>query len=204
MRFSFADAHRAAILTGMVFLISPLGPAGNLSAQSQSDNQAAPPAAAIACMTCHGQEGNSINPLWPSLAGQKPVYLANQIISYRDGVRKNPVMEPLVSHLSDQDVDELAEWYGGQTPAAHPSGTSEQANRGQQLAAYCIGCHGLGGITVNPEWPNLAGQHAPYQVQQLKAFQSGERYNASMTPIISAMTEADFEALAAYYSQRPQ
>lgn len=60
------------------------------------------------CAACHGPEGVSVNPLWPSLAGQQPVYLANQIKAFRDGARQDPTMQPFVTGLSDQDAEDLA------------------------------------------------------------------------------------------------
>lgn len=63
------------------------------------------------CMACHGVAGISPNDIWPNLAGQKEGYLAKQIKAFRDGVRVDPMMAPMVSALSDTDVDNLAAYY---------------------------------------------------------------------------------------------
>src|SRR5947207_11049152 len=60
------------------------------------------------CSACHGPNGNSVNPEWPRLAGQSAVYIAEQLRLFRSGVRGNPVMQPLATTLSDQDIDDLA------------------------------------------------------------------------------------------------
>jgi len=77
------------------------------------------------------------------------------------------------------------------------------AAAGKARASACAACHGPKGTSMNPDWPNLAGQQARYLVQQLKAFKEGSRKNALMTPQTSILSEADMENLAAYYSSLP-
>ena len=67
------------------------------------------PAAAQVCVACHGPHGNSSNPEWPNLAGQKAGYLATQIKAFRDGTRSNALMAPMVASLSDADISVLAD-----------------------------------------------------------------------------------------------
>ena len=66
------------------------------------------------CAACHGATGHSINPLWPNLAGQKEMYLAKQIKAFRDGVRTDPMMAPMVAALSDDDIANLAAYFAAQ------------------------------------------------------------------------------------------
>lgn len=68
------------------------------------------------CAACHGPDGISVNPLWPSLAGQQEAYLAAQIRAFRDGVRVEITMQPFVANLSDQDVADLAAYYAELSP----------------------------------------------------------------------------------------
>lgn len=84
--------------------------AGNSLAAGDS---AAGKAKANVCAGCHGMDGYSSNELWPNLAGQKNTYLVVQIKAFRDGVRKGPLMQPMVANLSDQDIDDLAAYYSG-------------------------------------------------------------------------------------------
>ncbi len=70
---------------------------------------------------------------------------------------------------------------------------------GQQKSAVCMACHGPDGNSLNPEWPNLAGQHASYIADQLAAFKSGARQNPLMSPMAISLTEQDMLDLAAYY-----
>ena len=71
---------------------------------------------AVVCSACHGIDGNSINPLWPKLAGQHAAYLVKQMKAFRSGERKDPVMAPMAVSLSDADIDDLAAFYASQTP----------------------------------------------------------------------------------------
>jgi cytochrome c553 len=73
---------------------------------------------------------------------------------------------------------------------------------GQAKAATCAACHGMDGNSLNPEWPNLAGQHETYIVRQLTAFHGGERQNLLMSPMAAILTEQDMADLAAYFSSQ--
>jgi cytochrome c553 len=74
-------------------------------------------AAAGACQACHGKDGIGLTPQTPNLAGQKQLYLSNQLIAYRSGTRKNNIMSPLAKPLSDEDIANLAAYYAS-LPAA--------------------------------------------------------------------------------------
>jgi len=74
------------------------------------------------------------------------------------------------------------------------------ANAGKSVAAACAACHG-NGMSVNPAWPNLAGQHANYLANSLKAFKSGARKNDMMSPMAAGLSDADVRNVAAYFSK---
>jgi cytochrome c553 len=67
--------------------------------------------AASTCIACHGQNGISVSPNWPTLAGQHEDYLRHALNQYRDGTRKNPVMAQMAAPLTDEDVKVLASYY---------------------------------------------------------------------------------------------
>ena len=75
------------------------------------------------------------------------------------------------------------------------------AGAGKSVAAACAACHGKAGMSVNPEWPNLAGQHAGYLVSSLKAFKSGARKNDMMSGMADGLSDADMRNVAAYFSK---
>lgn len=74
------------------------------------------------------------------------------------------------------------------------------AEKGQAKAAPCVACHGVNGNSVNPEWPNLAGQHASYIKRQLAAFKNDVRQNPLMTPMAKPLSDEDMADLGAYFS----
>jgi len=75
-----------------------------------------PPAAAL-CVSCHGQDGVAIAPMYPSLAGQHEDYLVRALDEYRKGGRKNPIMKGFVATLKDPDIAVIAQYFGGLTPS---------------------------------------------------------------------------------------
>ena len=72
---------------------------------------AAGKAKAAVCAACHGANGISMIPNYPNLAGQKELYLVDAIKAYKSGVRKNPIMAPMVASLSDDDIANLAAYF---------------------------------------------------------------------------------------------
>ena len=64
------------------------------------------------CAACHGEKGNSQNAMYPKLAGQHPSYLYQTLKEYKSGKRENAIMSGQVSGLSDEDMRDLAAYYG--------------------------------------------------------------------------------------------
>ncbi len=162
------------------------------------------------CAGCHAADGNSMNPEWPSLAGQHAGYLVKQLKNFKDGDRQNAMMAPMAAPLSDQDMEDLAAYFAAQEPKAMQADEAkfelgQQIYRGGNMStgvAACIGCHGPSGAG-NPaaNFPSLKGQHATYTANQLKAFAKGERANDAgkmMQNIAAKMTAEEMEAVASY------
>jgi cytochrome c553 len=76
------------------------------------------------------------------------------------------------------------------------------AEKGQAKAAPCVACHGVNGNSVNPEWPNLAGQHETYIKRQLSAFKSDQRQNPLMTPMAKPLSDEDVADLGAFFASQ--
>jgi cytochrome c553 len=71
---------------------------------------------------------------------------------------------------------------------------------GRKTAVKCQVCHGLDGVSKNPDAPNISGQVERYLLKSLKAFKAGERKNDQMAVITKSLQDADMENLAAYYA----
>jgi cytochrome c553 len=71
----------------------------------------------------------------------------------------------------------------------------------------CATCHGAGGKSVAPTFPNLAAQSAPYIETQLRAFRDQTRADpdaqAYMWGMASQLSDSIISALAAYYAAQP-
>lgn len=65
------------------------------------------------CAACHGNDGISIAPIYPDLAGQKEQYLVAQLKAFRDGSRKNAIMQPMAKNLTDTQIANLAAYLSG-------------------------------------------------------------------------------------------
>lgn len=63
------------------------------------------------CQTCHGMDGKATIPLAANLGGQQKGYLKLQLEAYRSGERRHEPMNIISKNLSDDDIDQLAEWY---------------------------------------------------------------------------------------------
>jgi cytochrome c553 len=68
---------------------------------------------AATCVACHGQNGISASPTWPTLAGQHEDYLVYSLKQYRSGKRQNALMYAQASALSDAQIAALAAYYAG-------------------------------------------------------------------------------------------
>jgi len=139
---------------------------------------------AVVCQACHGANGNSTNPEWPSLAGIGADYIADQLKNFKDGKRANPVMMPNVANLSPADMADLGAYFDSLTNTgleADPSywQAGEKLYRGGDSARgipACMACHGPTGRGNEPaKFPALRGQQSVYLAKQLSDYASGAR-----------------------------
>lgn len=75
---------------------------------SLDDVGAAPALYAKNCMHCHGANGNGPIDIVPNLAGQKPLYVIQQLKDFRNGTRPGNYMPRVASKLTDLQIQELA------------------------------------------------------------------------------------------------
>lgn len=164
-----------------------------------------------ACAACHGAKGVSSNPEWPNLAGQNPVYFIKQLNDFKSNHdRVSPVMAPLVSGLSNQDMDDLAAYYAS-LPLPEGSTPKQYLSRGELLyrggdfdkhITACIACHGPKGTgNAQAGFPVVSGQQVGYIVLQLQQFKEKKRrndLNSIMQDISARMSSEDINSVAHY------
>lgn len=66
------------------------------------------------CQACHGQSGMSVSPDFPNLAGQNADYIFHVLKHYKNGKRKNPIMQAQVTNLTEKDMLDLAAFFSSQ------------------------------------------------------------------------------------------
>ena len=167
------------------------------------------------CGTCHGADGNSLNPMFPRLAGQHAPYLEEQLKAFRSETRGDPnaiaYMWGMASSLSDETIAALAQYFAGQKAGPGKPHDPQSIARGQDIFEHgipgegvpaCAACHGadaLGGSA----FPRLAGQHAEYILMQLSSFQSNMRNVAVMHGVARGLHESEMKAVADYLESLP-
>jgi cytochrome c553 len=194
----------AALLVALL-----VGTVGRADAQGSAE---AGRSKSVTCAACHGPDGNSVAAEWPSLAGQHPEYIVGQLKAFQSGDRQDVSMTAFAQMLSEQDMLDLAAYYGQQTPSlgtADPELASlgERVYRGgivERGGAACIACHGPSG-QGNPlaAYPRVSGQKAAYLVNSLRAYASSDRrsdvaVNQMMRNIAVLLSEDEMRAVASY------
>ena len=163
------------------------------------------------CAACHGLDGNSPMPQNPVLAGQVPGYIAQQLVRFKSGVRKNAIMAGMTQLLSEQDMQDMDAWFSSQTapPKTVSADDLELAKAGEKLyrggdsemsVPACMGCHGPAGFGIPPNYPRLTGQWSTYLEEQLLAFKDGRRASPIMGPIAFRLSAEQIKSLAVYMS----
>ena len=158
--------------------------------------------AAAACAGCHGDKGVTSTSTVPPLAGQDAGYFLEAMRAYKSGARTEASMKGVAAGMDEATMKNLAAYYAKQQPlptkARPPLSTAEWVQR-------CDRCHGANGNSTDPHMPAVAGQRADYHERVLHAYRTGERKSSAMSAMSAALTEADVEALAAYYArQKPR
>ena len=63
------------------------------------------------CAVCHGANGVSASPDFPNLAGQYADYLEKALTHYKNGKRKNAIMQAQAANLTQKDILDLAAYF---------------------------------------------------------------------------------------------
>jgi len=196
-----------AKLVAAISVVAVLGwSASALAAGSQEAGQAK----AATCSACHGMDGNSLNPEWPSLAGQHEPYILAQLKAFKAGNRQNPLMSPMAMILSDEDMADLAAYFSSQAARGGETDPSRlklgqrvyRSGKPDAQVMACAGCHGPSGRGNAPAaYPSIQGQHATYVAAQLRAYKAGTRSsdpNQMMRGVAATLSEDEIDAVASY------
>jgi len=158
------------------------------------------------CLGCHGAPGlRNPGPVYaiPMVGGQHKAYIVSALQAYKSKERAHGTMQAQAANLSDQDMQDIAEFFGAMDGNSRPgSASADLIAEGKEKSAICATCHGQTGDGDNDQYPKLAGQYASYLEQALKDYRSGERNNAIMAGFAAQLTIEDIRALSAWYGSQ--
>lgn len=174
----------------------------------------------LACTGCHGKDGRAVGSVYfPRIAGKPAGYLYNQLRNFRDGRRSYALMTGMVALLSDDYLQEIAQYFAALDlpyPAPAASNLSPQAasvaqalvERGdaQRKLPACGSCHGAALTGVLPHVPGLLGLPRDYINAQLGAWKTGQRHAAEpdcMAQVARSLTADEVSAISAWLSAQP-
>lgn len=175
-------------------------------------NAEAGKAKSITCAACHGQDGNSVNPVWPSIAGQHATYMVEQLQAFKNGSRTEPLMLGQVMTLTEEDMRNLSVYYESMAAAARSVSDPSVIDLGRRIymggdrqssTSACIACHGPTG-RGNPaaSVPSVRGQYAVYAATQLRNYASGVRKSDGATRVMrdiaATLSEEEIVAVSSY------
>ena len=173
------------------------------AAQAQAGDRLA--ALLRGCAGCHGADGNSTVPGTPSIAAQPKIFIENYLVMSREGVRGPAAMQALLKGVPDKDLIALAVHYSRLKPkpleARHDS---QLFSRGKEIAAKnrCASCHEPS-FRGREQMPRLAGQREDFLAEVMLQYRHNRRPGGDtlMSAALYGIPEADFKALAHYFSR---
>jgi cytochrome c553 len=159
------------------------------------------------CMGCHGIVGyRNGYPSYrvPKLGGQHADYIVIGLQGYKIEGRGHPTMQAQAADLSDQDMRDIAAFFASQgEPLQGEARTSPRIESGREQAGACAACHGEAGISLQANWPSLAGQHEDYLREVLSQYRNNVRTDPVMRGQVQILTDDDIANLAAFYAAQP-
>jgi len=163
------------------------------------------------CQGCHGEDGISVNPMCPNLAGQFPRYIEKQIRDFQSEKRVDPIMTGMAQSIEEkQDAKDIAAYFASRK---RMSGSPVNNKRGQTIfregnpetglyaCANCHGENGKGKSENNNVFPVIGGQTKDYIAKQLRDLRSGDRHNdpaGMMGNIAKKMSDEEIDAVSEY------
>ena len=163
------------------------------------------------CIACHGEDGNSVVGLWPSLAVQNINYLKKQLRLIQSGERPIPVMNGQLDGYDDQDLEDMAAYYASKKNKIGEA-SADLVEQGFKLyyagslekgIPACTACHSPRGRGNSPAgYPLLSGQKTEYISKTLKDYRVGDRQDSEQSEIMVSIAykldDKEIDALASF------
>jgi len=153
------------------------------------------------CVSCHGEQGVTIMPVYPILAGQNFYYTYVQLKDLKSGYRKNEIMAAMVQDLEKDEMKLLAGHFSEQawpeTKHKSDAGKTDIAKMAID-AGQCVQCH-RGGFEGESRNPRLSGQNYEYLKKTMLDFKNKVRTNsAAKSSLFATFDDKQIDALADY------
>lgn len=196
----------AILLSGFTFAAAALASGAPVAAKPDlAKGQAT---ATQVCAACHTADGSRGSPANPILQGQHPEYLAKQLHEFKEGKRKNAIMQGMAAALSDEDIRNVSAFYASKSAKPGFAKNKELVALGEKIyrggiadrqIPACAGCHSPTGAGIPAQYPRIGGQHSDYTEAQLNAFRAGSRgNNPQMMAIAAKMNDREIKAVSDY------
>lgn len=159
------------------------------------------------CAACHGADGNSTIAGTPSIAAQPRIFLENYLVLTREGIRGTQAMQALLKGVPDKDIVALSRHFSGLKAKATTNPVDKkQFEKGKLIASKnrCASCHEAN-FHGREQMPRLAGQREEFLAEMMLQYRQNRRPGGDtlMAASLYGIPEADFKALAHYFSRLP-
>lgn len=215
----------ASLYISFFFILCEPVSGGQSAAELTADLAAGKLKAAQICSNCHGMDGQASrggnSAISPKITAQRKSFLVARLKKYKSGEIQHPQMSLVVKMLSDEDVNNVSEWYSRikvESPwfseeriASAMTGNIGDDQLSPELLAgrlkaiqVCSNCHGVNGQAGSAGnssiVPNLTAQHKEHLTARLKDYQSGKIKHDQMSFIAKMLTPQDIDNVSAWYS----
>ena len=162
----------------------------------------------MACFGCHGENGQSVTDVTPSLGAQQAPYALIQLFMFREKLRSFEPMNDMTKTMTDDDLRNFSDFIA-QLPKPKPPSDPPDLSRMQradELAKkyHCNSCHRpdfSGGDNV----PRIANQREDYLAKTLSEYKDNSRhgYDGTMADVMGPVTADQIKDLAYFLARVP-
>ena len=158
------------------------------------------------CLGCHGEHGQSVIEVTPSLGAQQAPYVLIQLFMFREKLRSFEPMNEMAKALSDDDLRAFSDFLARLPKPAPPNDAGDPARmaRAKALAAQfrCNSCHRpdfSGGDNV----PRIANQREDYLAKTLAEYKDNSRhgYDGTMADVMGSVSPEQIADLAYFLAR---
>ena len=158
------------------------------------------------CLGCHGEHGQSVIDVTPSLGAQQAPYVLIQLFMFREKLRVFEPMNDMAKTLSDDDLRSFSDFLARLPKPAPPDDAGDPARmaRAKTLATQfrCNSCHRpdfSGGDNV----PRIANQREDYLAKTLAEYKDNSRhgYDGTMADVMGSVSPEQIADLAYFLAR---